>query len=374
MKILWLTHGPHAIYTDIVDEIRRTRKDINIKLILDTKHKKSFGNNQLYVKTFDINKIIYSPLILVNWLKGRNTDIPPLQIARGLKKLLDKEKPDIVVANLFYRPSTTQIARYANKNNIPFILKTEMKRFSPGKCMKILEKIIIKCKKKVLKRAKIISPWVKDGELFGRKNFPVNKNKIKTISPGINTDLFKAKKRKKGKELKIMMLARFVPYKKHEELIKALEIVKKEGVNFEVLLIGQGPLEKKIKEKTKELKLEKEIKFVSKIEHNKMPEIYSEYDINILPSENEAIGMVIPEGMACGCVPIVSDSCGAKTYIENRKEGYVFKTNNHKKLAKAIIKLNDKKALSKMSKEAIKTIESKYSIKKIAKEFLEMTR
>jgi glycosyltransferase involved in cell wall biosynthesis len=47
----------------------------------------------------------------------------------------------------------------------------------------------------------------------------------------------------------------------------------------------------------------------------------------ILVSMNESYGMVVPESWHALRI-IISDTCGAKFFVENEKNGYIFETHN----------------------------------------------
>ncbi|RMD58166.1 glycosyltransferase family 1 protein, partial [Candidatus Woesearchaeota archaeon] len=201
---------------------------------------------------------------------------------------------------------------------------------------------------------------------FLKKNIPLKKEeldrKIKTIPAGVDTKIFKPAK-SKPEELKILMIARMVPYKRYYDFIEALSELKKRKISFTASIRGDGPIEKKIRKLVKEKELEGKVKFLPKVPHNKMPNLMREHNVLVLPSYNEAIGMVVPEAMACGLATIVSDTCGATTYIDDGKNGMIFETFNTQQLADKIEKLSDKKLREKIGLQAVQTIRKKFDIR-----------
>lgn len=73
-------------------------------------------------------------------------------------------------------------------------------------------------------------------------------------------------------------------------------IFKKER-NVEFWILGDGPLRKSLKEKTKDLP----IRFFGNVEHNQMNDYMNVMDVLILPSLNEGLPLVTIEALRCGC-------------------------------------------------------------------------
>ena len=70
------------------------------------------------------------------------------------------------------------------------------------------------------------------------------------------------------------------------------------------------------------------VDFYSNVDFSKMKEIYLQHDIFVLPASNEPAAISPLEAMANGLIPICSDSCGTKVYIENCFPDLVFDSNS----------------------------------------------
>lgn len=150
--------------------------------------------------------------------------------------------------------------------------------------------------------------------LFGNKTFD---NKEVTIIPNaIDIEKFKFDKTVRTrlrKELNINKstfvvshIGRFVPQKNHTFLIDVFNEVHKQRPDSVLLLIGQGPLEEKIKQKVKKLGLEKSVKFLG--QRNDTNKLYSVMDVFVLPSLYEGLGMVAIEAQINGLRLICSNN------------------------------------------------------------------
>ncbi len=115
--------------------------------------------------------------------------------------------------------------------------------------------------------------------------------------------------------------------------------------------------------------LEKEIQFLGFVPPENVPSIMNAHDILLLPSINEAIGMVVPESMSCGVVPIISDTCGATTYVTHKKNGLIFKTRDINDLYATIQYALNSTKREKMAQEARKTILKKYTLQITGKNY-----
>jgi glycosyltransferase involved in cell wall biosynthesis len=136
----------------------------------------------------------------------------------------------------------------------------------------------------------------------------IKEEKISVIGVGIDLDKFKvSSKPKKKRDLSILCVARLVPEKGVEDLLKAFLELKKNNKNIHLTFIGDGPLKG-------DLKGYKNVS-VRQVPYIKMPAEYGKADIFCLPSRStktwaEQYGMCLVEAMACG-LPIITTSTGA---------------------------------------------------------------
>lgn len=97
----------------------------------------------------------------------------------------------------------------------------------------------------------------------------------------------------------IACVARLVEYKRVEDLIKAVDIVKKTVPDIQCKIIGTGPLELELKELTGTLNLEDNIEFLGFVEkHEDVMKVVNSSKIFCLPSVVEGFGIVIVEALS----------------------------------------------------------------------------
>ena len=147
---------------------------------------------------------------------------------------------------------------------------------------------------------------------FGKKVY--NNGEVVIINNAIDVDKFKydenirKSKRKelgiKDNTLVIGHIGRFVETKNHSFIIDVFNEVHKKKNDSILLLAGQGPLMEEIKEKVHNLELDDSVKFLG--QRNDVNELYQVFDIFLLPSLYEGLGMVLIEGQVSGLSCIAS--------------------------------------------------------------------
>lgn len=141
-----------------------------------------------------------------------------------------------------------------------------------------------------------------------------SKSNVYILNNAIDIDRFKyvenirENKRKElniPKDVKVIgHVGRFVEQKNHDFLIDVFNEVHKEDKDIILALIGQGPLMEKMREKIKELGLEKNVRFLG--QRSDINELYQAMDLFVFPSIYEGLGMVLVEAQCSGLKCIAS--------------------------------------------------------------------
>ena len=94
-------------------------------------------------------------------------------------------------------------------------------------------------------------------------------------------------------------------------------------------------------------------------------QVYEEYrkaDLFVLPSTKERASISQLEAMSCSLPVICSDTNGASCYVEEGKNGYLFKDNSVSDLIEKIEKIiSDRPTMVSMSKMSYEMVREKYS-------------
>ena len=200
--------------------------------------------------------------------------------------------------------------------------------------------------------------------LFGNKEY--NKGNVYLLNNAIDIDKFKynEKIRKevrnelgiKDDALVIGHIGRFVEQKNHEFLIEIFKEVHNKNKNSILLLVGQGPLMEKIKNKVKSLSLEGNVIFLG--QRKDVNRLYQTFDVFLLPSLYEGLGMVLIEAQTSGLYCIASTEIPKTAQVTNNLQ-FISLSNNPEYWSKKILEYYKKNNRKKLN---IETIEKNFSI------------
>lgn len=122
----------------------------------------------------------------------------------------------------------------------------------------------------------------------------------------------------------VCIIGRLATEKGHSTLLEALAILRSQGIDLTVLIVGQGYGTEKedIVKVVEKLEVRDLVTFIG---HSDPRKVFWASDIITLPSyENtESFGIVVAEAMLCGVVPIRTPGAGAIDQIEDTVNGYI---------------------------------------------------
>lgn len=143
------------------------------------------------------------------------------------------------------------------------------------------------------------------------------KEKALVIHMGVKIPILKDFPNRNNRIFSIICPANLRPIKGHKYLIEACKILDEKEINFTCLIAGDGPLEGELKSLVRSLNLSERVKFIGRLPHEKLLEMYRNKDVNlvVLPSivthdgEKEGIPVALMEAMAYG-IPVISTETG----------------------------------------------------------------
>lgn len=155
----------------------------------------------------------------------------------------------------------------------------------------------------------------------------------------------------------IGMVARLSDVKGQDILIKAMAKVVERFKDVNLVLVGEGKFKDTLIALVKELSLSANVFFLPII--NDQENILPLFDIFVMPSRQEGLGLSVMEAQAHGLPVIASDVGGLPTLVHDGKTGILFPKEDTDKLAKAIIRLIENPAkrneLGKAGQEFIRS-------------------
>ena len=121
-------------------------------------------------------------------------------------------------------------------------------------------------------------------------------------------------------------------------LLRAFSNIAKKVNNTDLIIVGNGPDEKKLKELAINLGVSDKTHFIGHIETD-LPFYYNSADIVVVPSLFEAFGIVNIEAMSCGKTVVASNVGGIREIIKHKKTGFLTSPGNVEELGNTILML-----------------------------------
>lgn len=192
------------------------------------------------------------------------------------------------------------------------------------------------------------------------------KNRVLVVSNGFDNKIFYPSKIN-HKGIKLLHVGRISYEKNIDVILKSIKETLKEYPKIKLDIVGGGPDLNNLKKLSKELVLDKNVKFLGPMKHEKLRGVYSSHDIFITASTIETEGLVILEAMACGLPIIGVNKFAVPEIVKNNINGFIARPDDIKQISSDIIKLiNNKNLREKFGRESIK-ISKKYIVTKSVK-------
>ncbi|MCI6994090.1 glycosyltransferase family 4 protein [uncultured Methanobrevibacter sp.] len=161
-----------------------------------------------------------------------------------------------------------------------------------------------------------------------------NKTKLSWNSVDINkfsskaNDSFKKENKLEDKPI-VLFVGNLIKRKNVESLLEAKKVSQSD---YYLVIVGDGPLFKKLSKKVEEENIHDVIFTGSR---NDVENIIPSCDVLVLPSYSESFGLVLIEALACG-KPVIGSDVGGITEIINNDVGLLVNPNKVSSIAKAI--------------------------------------
>jgi glycosyltransferase involved in cell wall biosynthesis len=221
----------------------------------------------------------------------------------------------------------------------------------------ILTRIKIWRRNFILKTAKKI---ITDCEFLKNlvSSFGINSEKITVINNAVDQNF---EIDSKNGNNNILTMARLVPWKGIDTLIKIMPEVIKQIPEAKLVIAGDGPQMNELKKLVDDLNLTDSIQLLGKIiDKNEKQKLYNSSSIFVLNTFYEGMSNVITEAMAQG-LPIVATRSGGNQEFTGDDNGILVDYNNTQQITQAVIELLTNQNKSKELGEKSKEKSSKYS-------------
>jgi len=209
------------------------------------------------------------------------------------------------------------------------------------------------------------------------RDFKLSEKVITVINNGIDIDRFQAAALKPKADMKkklglndfpvVGIIARLSDVKGHKYLIEAMSRVLEKYPHTNLLIVGEGKMQKELTAQVFGLGISQNVFFVPEISDT--AEALSAMDIFVMPSLQEGLGLALMEAMASSLAVIGSNIGGIKTLIQDGLNGLLVEPAHVMGLEQAILTLlNNPDKRFELGQEARKYIQSNFPQEKMVLE------
>lgn len=180
---------------------------------------------------------------------------------------------------------------------------------------------------------------------------------------------------KKEEKINILWCGRMIDWKHPEMALKIATLLKNNGCNFNMKMIGDGEKKEELKRIIKEQNLDSYVEILGSVDADRVRNFMRESDVFLATSDkNEGWGVVINEAMNSACVVFATPQMGAApVLLKNNINGFYLFPGNEADAAKKIIELNENEnQMEKIKIAAYETIKNHFTPDIYAKRFVEI--
>lgn len=170
----------------------------------------------------------------------------------------------------------------------------------------------------------------------------------------------------------VCLIGRLYPIKGHDVLLRALAILKYQGLEVVALCAGAGDQteQESIRVQTAQLGISHLVRLLGFSEPR---QVLWASNVLALPSRLEGFGLVVPEAMLCGVVPVRTPAAGALDQIEDGINGFVFPFDDSEALAMRLGQLfKDEELRARMSAAALESARQKFTLERMIRDTIEV--
>lgn len=170
----------------------------------------------------------------------------------------------------------------------------------------------------------------------------------------------------------ILYVGRLLKLKHVETVIETAKLLNKDGFDFTVTIVGEGPEKENLENLVKNYEVADCVDFLGSKTHEEVLKIMQKNSIFMFTSDyNEGWGAVLNEAMSCGCAVVASSAIGSVPFmITHNENGMIYKYGNNENAYEAVkTLLTDSQKLKILGEKAKETIAS-YDYKTAVERFL----
>jgi len=265
-----------------------------------------------------------------------------IEAYRKLKKVIEIEKPDLMVAYLTRSEIITRLI--GRSSNIPvigtFVNDLYCKSYNQHLSWKARQlvsffKLINKATSKICVGFVSNSQSIKDANA---KHLGIQPQKIMVINRGRDSHKFKTKiftAETTHNPIRFLNVSRLFPVKGHRFMIMGFKKFVEQHPSSSLSIVGDGPLMKELTKLIKDNNLENNVFLLGA--RNDVPALLAEYDCFVFPSLVEGFSGALVEAMFAGLPVLASDISQNKEAVTHMETGYLFHSESAEEIKSAML-------------------------------------
>jgi teichuronic acid biosynthesis glycosyltransferase TuaC len=236
---------------------------------------------------------------------------------KDIKNILEKDKPELIISNDFW--GTLKLGNIMSekyKCQHYCIIHGEDTSLTGGSSLlnRKVQNELNKCDEVIAVSNKI--------KRFLKRRFNYSKG-VRVIGNGLSKEVIMKYSNfvfQKNEILTITSIGNINYNKGFDILIRALSNLK---IPFICYIMGDGPYKKQLQKQINKFQLEGQVKFTGNIDNNEIYKYIEKSHFFVLPSRNEAFGIVYLEAMITKNICIGTIGQGCEDFIQNGENGFL---------------------------------------------------
>lgn len=259
----------------------------------------------------------------------------------ALRRILRHQRIDLIHAHwLIPQGLTVAIAGMLTKNMPPVICTSH-----GGDLLGLNGRWLSLIKRWIIRRTSllaVVSRAMADCAL----SLGAKPEQLKTVSMGVDTrTLFTPDTATRRMDNEILFVGRLVEKKGCTYLLEAMPEILRQHPGARLTVVGSGAEEKVLKQQANYLGIAHAVTFQGAVNNEEIPQLYRRATVFVAPSivtaqgDQEGLGLVMVEALACECPVVASDLPAIRDVIVHGNTGWLVPQKTPEAIANAVAKL-----------------------------------
>ena len=177
----------------------------------------------------------------------------------------------------------------------------------------------------------------------------------------------------------LLFVGRLVAKKGVGHLLEALALVRESVPDVRLTIVGAGPLEAELRASARSHALEPDVSFAGAVLNEDLPAYYRRAAAVVVPSvvaldgDQEGLGLVIGEALACECPVVASDLPAIRDLIEDGVTGFLARPGDARDLADKLLRmLRDPAAAARLARRGRGLVLERFDWQNVGRRYAEL--